>query len=126
MKRFWIGLVILITTLGLGFWSMVAMNKAHTPIAEQLRHAAEAAQDGDWERAGSLTDQAKKEWEKQWYLSASFADHTDIDDIDAIFARLEVFLRQQELEDYAATSAQLSEEVKALEENHRLSWWNLL
>ena len=123
MKRIWIGIAILLGLLAVGLFLMWLTDHRLGEVAGQLE---KAAQEENWDRAVELTDRAKKLWEDNWYFSAALADHTDIDQIDAIFAQLKVYVKHKDPVAHAATCAWLSEAITDLEENHRLTWWNLL
>lgn len=123
MKRMWIGIGILTALLALGLYTMWLTDHRLSEVAYQLQ---KAAAEENWETAEQLSRQAKQQWEDNWFFSAALADHTDIDEIDGVFARLEVYRRYENTAAHAATCAWLSEAVTDLEENHRLTWWNLL
>lgn len=126
MKRLWIGIGILAALLGAGLWAMFSMDHIHSAISEELEQAAQTVQDSGWEEAAALTDSAKEDWETHWRFSAALADHSSIDQIDGLFAQLKVYEDRRDTTSYAAACAQLAQMVSALEEGHRLSWWNLL
>lgn len=123
MKRIWIGVGILLALLAVGIFIMWITDRRLGEVSWQLQ---KAAVETDWDRAVSLAQDAKERWEQNWYFSAALADHTDIDQIDAVFAQLEIYRQHRDATSHAATCAFLSEAITDLEENHRLSWWNLL
>lgn len=126
MKRFWIGLGLLMGLLAAGLWAMAAMDAVHGSISDDLRRSAQAAQYADWAQADTLAASAAAEWDDHWRFSASMADHTSLDEIDALFAQSEVYRQARHAADYAAACARLAQLIDALEEGHKLSWWNLL
>ena len=63
MRRFWIGVVILLVTLALGIAVSVVMPRLHHPIRQQLEEAVSAAQREDWARAETLAEDALRRWE---------------------------------------------------------------
>lgn len=123
MRRIWIGVGLLAVLLVLGLTVMSITDRRLGQVSETLQQASEAR---DWEKAVSLAQSAHREWESSWQLMAALADHTDMDNIDGIFARLEVYRHRRSETDHAAACAQLSEAIRDLEENHRFTWWNLL
>lgn len=123
MKRIWIGIGILLALLALGLLVMRITDRQLGEVSKTLKQAAEAP---DWDRAVTLAQEARRNWKQKWHLMAALADHTDMDKIDGIFARLEIYQKRRAETDHAAACAQLSEAIRDLEENHRLSWWNLL
>lgn len=126
MKRFWIGLGLLIGILVVGLWTTNAMSRIHTSISDDLLNSAQAAQAGQWTEADRLAADASEQWRDSWNFSATLADHTALDEIDGLFAQSEVYRMNRSAVDYAAACARLSKHIEALQEAHRLSWWNLL
>lgn len=123
MKRIWIGVGILLALLVVGLLVMDITDRQLGEVSETLKQASEAKH---WEEGVSLAQKAQKDWKQKWHLMASLADHTDIDNIDGIFAQLEVYRQRRDETQHAAACARLSEAIRDLEENHRFSWWNLL
>ena len=123
MKRIWIGIGLLLALLALGLGVMVLADHRLGRVAGELEKAAQAE---SWDRAVELSERARVLWEENWNLSAALGDHSDIDQIDAVFAQLEVYIKRKDPVAHAATCAFLSEVITDLEENHRLTWWNVL
>ena len=123
MRRIWIGVGILLGLLILGILVMQITDRGLGAVSETLKQATEAR---DWSEAVSLAQRAQKQWKQRWHLMASLADHTDIDAIDGLFAQLMVCQQYNAQANHATLCARLSEAVRDLEENHRLTWWNLL
>lgn len=126
MKRLWIGTGLLALVLVLGIWTGSRMKAVHIPTAEDLEDAALWAMRDEWGQAEAHAARAKKNWDKNRPMTASVADHEPMDDIDALFAELEVFAARQDQMAYSSLCVHLAEELKALSEEHRLFWWNLL
>lgn len=122
MKRLWIGLGVLLALLAAGIWAMEYADRIHGSVSSSLEEAARAAVAEDWENAARLQAEAREKWEKRWGVTAALADHTELDEIDAGFARLEIYCRDRHATDFAAQSASLARLVAALGEGHRLSW----
>lgn len=123
MRRIWIGVGILLGLLVLGVMVMQITDRQLGSVSETLKQAAEAR---DWSEAVSLAQMAQRQWKQRWHLMASLADHTDIDAVDGLFTQLKVCQQYQAKENHASVCARLSEAIRDLEENHRLTWWNLL
>ncbi len=126
MKRLWLGIALLAIFLSLGLWVTKAMNNAHDPIAALLEEASEAALSGDLSKGISLGSEAKKQWESHRKATASVADHTPLEEIDRLFAEMEVYGQEEELPHFAACCKQLSTLVRSMGEAHSLTWWSLL
>lgn len=126
MKRSKIGAWLLIGLLVIGLLSSWGMVKYSEPIGEAAAEAAEAALREDWNRAEALVGQARTRWYKYWGFCAAFADHEPMENINGLFAQLEVYAQSRDPQNFAAVCAQLSEDAKAIGEAHSLKWWNLL
>lgn len=126
MKRIWLGIGILALFLALGLWSAHSMGKLHIPLAQDLEKAASSALSGDMQLGQALAKKAKETWDAQWHKSAIWADHTPMDEIDGLFARLEAFSETKNAESFAAYCKQLAKLITATAEAHSLNWWNIL
>lgn len=126
MKRLWIGIALLAGVWIVGLWTSARMEDIHTSISDDLTNAAEAAQREQWEQADELAQKAEESWQDRWNFSAALADHTVLDEIDGFFAQAEVYRESRDGVAYAAICARLSKAIEALQEAHRLTWWNLL
>lgn len=125
MKRLWLGVGVLLALLGASIWAMVYTDKIHGHISQTLQDASRTALEQDWVLATALEKEARAKWEQSWRITAALSDHTELDEIDAGFARLSVYGRDGHVTDFAAESAALAKQVEALGEGHRLSWQNL-
>lgn len=125
MKRLWQGIALLLVLLLIGIGITAAMDSIHSDTAAQLSRAAEAARDGNWDTAAGLLSQSKAAWEKHWVLTATAANHGPMEQIDSLYAMLEVFVQGQAPQ-FPAVCAQLSKLTEAVGEAHRFSLENLL
>lgn len=125
MKRSWIGFVLLLVLLAGGVAATWGMAKCHEPIARDLENAAKTALQGDMAQGEVLMLQAREAWGRSRHLGACFADHTPMEEIDALFAEVEVYAAAREETDFAAGCAALSRKVEAMGQAHGASWWNL-
>ena len=123
MKRIWLGIGLLLLLMAIGQGVSWKMDHLHETTCLQLRQAVEATQ---WEKATALGHAAQTQWEAHRRFTASLADHQEVDQIDALFAQLEVYRTQGDTLSHASTCAHLEEAITALQETHRLTWWNLL
>ena len=126
MKRFWIGLAMLVLLLITAVLAQHRMERIHTPCAMDLQWSADRAREGDWTAAGELAHRAREAWTGNWHLTAVLANHQPIDEVDALFEELEVYLDRRETTAYCAACVFLSQRVIDLGESFRLNWWNLL
>lgn len=126
MKRGWFGLMLLVLLLAGGCLSSYCMARWNEPLEGILEQAAVQAQAGNWEQAEVLSGEARRRWEKHWHISAAFADHGPMEEIDGLFAQLELYGQRQETISYAALCRVLARELGAIGEAHVPNWWNLL
>lgn len=126
MKRFWLGIGLLLAFLALGLWVTSAMDRVHEPIATLLEEASQVALSGDLPRGIELSSKAKSQWESHRNITATVADHTPLEEIDKLFAEMEIYGQEEELPHFAACCKQLSTLVRSMGEAHSLTWWSLL
>lgn len=126
MIRGWIGAGILVVFLIMGLVTAAAMDNAHLLTCELLEQAAEKTVDGDFENAVALGMQAKDRWQRQWNNTAVAADHSPMDDVDALFCEMEIYAKTGEEPHFAACCKELAQRLTAVAGAHRFSWWNVL
>ena len=126
MARGWLGAAVLVVFLILGIVIAGAMDKAHLPTGELLTQAAEMTLNGEFEKGVALGMEAKTQWEKKWSGTAAVADHSPMDEVDALFAEMEIYARTGEEPHFAACCKELAQRVRSVADAHRFSWWNLL
>ena len=126
MKHFWLGAGLLSVFLILGILVSVFMKNTHMEISQTLEEAVQKAISGDLETGIRLGEKAKKSWEKCRQGTAAVADHSPMDEIDSLFAEMEIYAQAREAPHFAACCAQLSQLVKAMYDAHALTWWNFL
>ncbi len=125
-KHFWLGIGILVLFFVLGLGTTWAMDAMHIPAEQELAQAARLALDGNMAEAEALAQQAKLRWEKWWDITASVADHSPMDEVDQLFAEMEVYAVAREEQHFAACCAQLSRLVSSMADAHRPAWWNFM
>ena len=126
MARGWLGAGILVLFLVLGVVTGVLMNNTHSPTEKLLEQAAEKTLSGEFENAVPLAMAAKSRWERQRKGTATVADHSPMDDVDSLFAEMEIYARTEEEPHFAACCAELARRVRAVTDAHAFSWWNVL
>lgn len=126
MKRLLLGTVLLALLLAGGVQICRTMADIHDPIAAYLQRASAAALAEDWSGAQTLLEEAAHRWDQFHQITAAFADHTPMDEVDGLFRQLQVYARTHENPHFSAICDRLQECIRAIRESHRLSWWNLL
>ena len=84
----------------------------------------QAAAREDWDTALLHQETAQRGWRKAWRLTAAFADHQPMEDVDSLFARLPAY--GEDAVEFSACCRELARRVRAVYEAHSLTWWNLL
>ena len=124
--RGWLGAGILVVFLILGIVTSVAMDKAHLVTGELLTQATEKTFSGEFQEAVALGMEAKERWERQWNGTEIAADHSPMDEVDALFGEMEIYARAEEKPHFAACCKELSQRLEAMASAHKFSWWNVL
>ena len=126
MNRIYIGIGILLALLVLccifSFW----IPKIHLEISGQLEQAALYARQENWPQASALANQARLDWKRAYTLITMVTDQGSLDQIDGLFAELELYAARQEMPDFAAAALQLSNLTAAIGQSHSFHLWNLL
>ena len=125
-RRFWYGLGILVVLLALGLWTAWGMERMYRPVTESLEQAAQTAMAGDMDGGTALVRQAYAAWVQHRDLTAAVADHTPMEEIDSLFAQIQVYAVSGKNQDFAAYCSRLARLVEAVGEAHGLTWQNLL
>ena len=126
MKRIWIGIILLTALLGAGFWISSFMAQSHNPVAQDIRQAGNLALEEQWGAAQAYAKRGQDRWETKWPVTAAFADHEPMDEIDALFAQLETYAKVKDEQAYSALCAHLASLLEAVSQSHSLKWWNLM
>lgn len=125
MKRLWLGVGLLTVMLLSGILVPELLETCHEAIVQDLDQAAELAMSEQWDSVRRLSDRAEENWEKKRPVTASFTDHEPLDEIDGLFAQLEVYAEAEESVAFSSTCVYLSSQLDALGDYHKFSFWNL-
>ena len=126
MKRCWFGLILLIALFAGCLAATWHMDRVYSPLSETMDQAADRALREDWGNALHLMEQAEDAWHRHWKVSAAFADHEPMEDINALFAQLAVSAELRDGPVFAALCAHLSAALDAMGDAHGFVWWNFL
>lgn len=126
MKRGWVGAAVLLVLLAAGILSARWLSDRLQPMGAAMAEAAESVMEDDWDTARALTQHTMERWQRNWHMTAVFADHAPMEKIDAMFARLAVYGKERNRAAYGALCAELSRDLEALGDDHLPSWWNIL
>ena len=126
MTRGWIGLGLLAALLIICLLVTGWMDRSHKEVSRELEEAAAAAGAGNWAEAAEDVRDAWEDWQKHWRLSAAFADHEPMENIDGQFAQLWPYLEARDPVAFRALCRELARQVEAIGDAQGLNWWNLL
>ena len=125
MRRLWIASAVLLSLLAgtlVNAWYADRLAGALTGRLEQAQLLAEA---GNWEEAAALTRRALEDWERERGYVYTFLQHKDADEILRAFRSVEEYAELRELDQYAATNADLVAQLELLAEMEQPSWLNV-
>ena len=126
MMRTWIGVGILVLLLGIGIFPTIYTADTQDRLAQILAESRESAAVGQWEKAAGKCYQARALWEKHQKATAAVVDHEPMEEVEALFAQLEIYLKARDSVGYCACCASLEVFTRAIGESHSVSWWSLL
>lgn len=126
MTRTWIGVGILVLLLGIGIFFTFYTANTQDQVAQILAESRDAAAVGQWEKAAGKCYQARTFWKKHQKITATVVDHEPMEEAEALFAQLEVYLKAQDPVGYCSCCAALEVFTRAIGESHSVSWWSFL
>ena len=126
MTRGWLGAGLLAALLILGLFTGYTMSTFHRATGDLLDTAAEKALEGDFSEAKTAALEAKAHWFQKRKATAVVADHTPMEDVDALFAEMEIYAETREFPHFIAICRELSQRIDAVSEAHQFNWWNIL
>ena len=126
MRKFIIGITVLSLLLIAGLFVANATEEMYAHIIDLLKDGAQNALSGSFQIAKAQAEKAKVLWDKQKNATATVADHTPMEEIDHLFAEMEIYAKAEEKPHFAAVCKELSRRIRAVAEAHRFSWWNVL
>ena len=124
-KRFYLGLSILAVILAASIGVTLGMRAIHKPVQQMLIQAADTAE-ADWGQSLSLAQKAYDRWQHYYSMTASFADHSPMDDTDTLFQEMLVYGQMEEIPHFIACCRELTVMTEAMYDAHAFSLKNLL
>lgn len=126
MKHLFTGALLLVCLLVAGAFSSYGVQQAQAPITAQLEQAAQAGFSEDWILAETHFSAARSRWEKYHKILATFVDHTPMEEIDGLFAELEIYKDSRDSTLFSGVCLRLCQMTQTIGEAHQINWWNLL
>ena len=106
-----IGAILLAVLLLTGLGVSAYMGEQQEETAALLEDAAWEGLCRDWDAAGSLLENARSRWQKDWKLAAVTGDHSPLEEIDALFSQLRIYAAQRESGEFAAACRALATHI---------------
>lgn len=126
MGRFWFGTGLLVVIFALSWLLGSGISKAGEESIVPLETATAAALAEDWAGASEHRAAAATHWQKVRPFAAALCRHEPVEQIDLLFAQLEVYEHSKSGPEFAATATGIAQTLETLPVSHRFHWWNLL
>ena len=120
------GIVLLLVLLAAGLLVSCVLGRQQERIAGILEDCAWMALSDQWSDARQTAAEARQQWEESWSLRAAVGDHTPMEQIDELFAQLNISAAAGERTGFAQDCAVLASRIRAVGNAQRLSWQNVL
>ncbi len=127
MKRSFLPpIAVLAAVLAFAIWNSTAIT-AHTERWQsQIRQADQAAQAQNWPDAAALLADSYSDWTRlQTYLHI-VSEHDAVDDAEAMYRRAMAFAATEEITEFRAEIADLTDQLELLAEMERFTAKNIL
>lgn len=126
MLRLWIGIGILAILLAMGIGLLWGSGVFFEELSQDLQQAGDFALAGNWQAAGEKVEKSREKWEAYRPFWASFTDHEPVEQMQNLFAQLELYRTRQLEVEFAAVCRNLVHVAEAIDESHSLRWWSVL
>ena len=105
MKHVLIACVVFALCLAVGLFSLFYVRASGAQTNELLERSIRQAETEDYTGAAASLRQAKQVWEGRERILGIFLHHEEVDEVIALFAQLEQFIRLEDLDDYLGTAS---------------------
>ena len=96
MKRLWIAAALLAAAVVLALWNSWHLKSYLTRVSDLLDHAEVLAEEGDWDGAQRLTQDAYSRWDQRSCYFYTVLRHADTDEVYTGFQEVQEYLSCQE------------------------------
>ena len=116
MKRLWAAMAILVVVTGLCWWGVHTTIELSNELSTTLQEARNAAEQGDFERAADLSNQAEENWRKFHKTLSTFIQHTRLEAIDLSLASLSPLIEHGAVDEFSSECARAAAQIASLQE----------
>lgn len=92
MKRLWIAAALLAAAVVLALWNSWYLKSYLTRVSDLLDHAEVLAEEGDWDGAQRLTQDAYSRWDQRSGYFYTVLRHADTDEVYTGFQEVQEYL----------------------------------
>lgn len=125
MKRLWIAVALMLGVFSLTFSNSLYLRYFTDDLTDFLLEAEVRCEEGNWEKALTLTLEAEDRWLSHATYLHTTLRHSDIDDVYLGFRQVKEFLRRQEDGEYSAANSVLIGHIGLMCEQEQFSLKNL-
>ena len=118
MKHILIACLVFALCLAVGLFSLFYVRASGEETVTLLERSIRQAEEEQYTAAAESLRQAKQLWEGRETVLGIFLHHEEVDEILALFAQLEAFIKLEDLDDYLAACGELTarlEHVRRME-----------
>ena len=118
MKHILIACLVFALCLAVGLFSLFYVRASGEETVTLLVRSIRQAEEEQYTAAAESLRQAKQLWEGRETVLGFFLHHEEVDEILALFAQLEAFIKLEDLDDYLAACGELTarlEHVRRME-----------
>ena len=126
MKYFWIPAAVLTVLLAASLWNARQVEATAEPWRASVGEAVSTAERGDWDTALRLVRDTRESWYAHHSYFHIVIAHDELVKVDALFATAESYAVEQEMSEFRAETAELSEQISILIETQKLTMRNVL
>nr|WP_325304491.1 DUF4363 family protein [uncultured Dysosmobacter sp.] len=119
-------LAVLTALLAFSLWNAQHMAQETARFQIQLQQADALAQAENWPQTRAVLQESYRDWSRcQTYLHI-VTEHSAVDDAEAMYRRAMAFAATEEITEFRAETADLTDQLRLLGEMERLSLRNIL
>ena len=108
MKHCWIACGVFALCLAVGLCSVLYVRTSGEQTNEKLTASVRQAEREEYAAAAASLEQAREIWEGRETWLGIFLHHEEVDEVIALFAQIEQFIRLEDLDDYLAACHELT------------------
>ena len=108
MKHILIACLVFALCLAVGLFSLFYVRASGEQTVALLNRSIRQAEEAQYAAAAKSLQQARRLWEGHETVLGIFLHHEEVDEILALFAQLEQFIKLEDLDDYLAACNELT------------------